>query len=172
MGLCITMVSPDGNSSLRCHWLVDTAFLYSVWRHKVRSLQKKGLMKQSRHILLLLGFCYSDTNLQLVTKLLRVRNKATICIPFEEPRAAPDLCRLLLPVDGGAYAVIELHIITASIGTYDHVFWVWLNWKNNKPTENIRSLCSEHSGWKRSQITLNSIGTHRSCTSPPAEASR
>jgi len=29
-GLCMTMVSPDGNSSLRCHWLVDTAFLYSA----------------------------------------------------------------------------------------------------------------------------------------------
>lgn len=31
LGLCMTIVSPDGNSSLRCHWLVDTAFLYSVW---------------------------------------------------------------------------------------------------------------------------------------------
>lgn len=31
-GLCMTMVSPDGNSSLRCHWLVDTAFLYSDWK--------------------------------------------------------------------------------------------------------------------------------------------
>lgn len=30
-GLCMTMVSPDGNSSRRCHWLVDTAFLYSPY---------------------------------------------------------------------------------------------------------------------------------------------
>ena len=29
-GLCMTMVSPDGNSSRRCHWFVLTAFLYSA----------------------------------------------------------------------------------------------------------------------------------------------
>lgn len=29
-GLCMTMVSPEGNSSLRCHWFVDTALLYSA----------------------------------------------------------------------------------------------------------------------------------------------
>lgn len=33
-GLCMTIVSPDGNSSRRCHWLVETAFLYSAWSNK------------------------------------------------------------------------------------------------------------------------------------------
>lgn len=36
-GLCMTIVSPDGNSSLRCHWFVDTAFLYSACRWKMYS---------------------------------------------------------------------------------------------------------------------------------------
>lgn len=74
----------------------------------------------------------NETNLQLVTEFLRVRNKATIRIPFVEPRAAPDLCWLLLPVHSGPYTVIEMHIITASVCTYNHIFWVWLNWKNKK----------------------------------------
>ncbi len=81
--------------------------------------------------------CSSETNLQLVTKLLRIRNKATIRIPFVEPRAAPDLCRLLIPVHCSPYAVIELHVVTPSVCTYDHIFRVWLNWKNEKPTETL-----------------------------------
>lgn len=81
---------------------------------------------------LLLVKCSRETNLQLITKLLRVRNKATICISFVEPRAAADLCGLLLPVHCGPYAVIELHVVSPSICAYNHIFWVWLNWKKNK----------------------------------------
>lgn len=69
----------------------------------------------------------SETNLQLFTKLLRVRNEATVSIPLVEPGAAPDLCGLLLPEDSRPYAVIELYVVSASICSYDHIFWVWLN---------------------------------------------
>lgn len=87
------------------------------------------------HILLehlFLGKHSSEKNLQLVTKLLRVRNKATIRVPFVEPRAAPDFCRFLLPVDRSPYAVVELHVVAPSVCSYNHIFWVWLNWKNKK----------------------------------------
>ena len=40
----------------------------------------------------------SDTNLQLLTELFRVRDESTVRIPFVEPATAADLCRLLLPV--------------------------------------------------------------------------
>lgn len=33
----MTIVSPEGNSSLRCHWLVETAFLYSAWSNNTQS---------------------------------------------------------------------------------------------------------------------------------------
>lgn len=120
--------------------------------------------------------CSSETNLELVTELLRVRNKATIRIPFVEPRAAADLRRLLLPVDRSPYAVVELHVITSSICTYDHIFWVWLDWKNKKPTETLqqltRSLCSILSGYKQGQIIRCSVGSYLSYKSPPGEVSQ
>lgn len=50
-GLCMTIVSPDGNSSLRCHWLVETAFLYSAWSNNT---PEEGFFTVHwRHIILL-----------------------------------------------------------------------------------------------------------------------
>lgn len=75
-------------------------------------------------------------NLQLVAKLLRIRDKPTVRIPFIKPRAAPDLCKFLLPVHSSPHTVIELHIIPAAIGADDHIFRVWLNWGKRKEMNN------------------------------------
>jgi len=69
------------------------------------------------------------TDLQFLAKLLRVRNKATIRVPFVEPGAAPDLCRLLLPEHCSPDAVVELHVVTPPVCPYNHILWIWLNWK-------------------------------------------
>lgn len=117
-----------------------------------------------------------ETHLQLVTKLLRVRNEATISIPFVEPRAAPDLCRLLLPEDRSSYTVVELHVVAPSVSAYDHIFWVWLNWKKKNPTEMWQQLSftALRNVWikDKSQIPLCSMATYPSYTSPPAEESQ
>lgn len=82
-----------------------------------------------------LSVCQSDADLQFFTEVLGVRNEAAVSVPFVEPGAAPDLRRLLLPIDGGPSAVIQLHVVSPSVRPHDHILWVWLNWKEGMKTD-------------------------------------
>lgn len=76
----------------------------------------------------------SQTDLQFLAEVLRVGNKAAVGVPFVEPGAAANLCRLLLPKDGGPDAIVQLHVESPSIRSHDHILWVWLNWKRENET--------------------------------------
>lgn len=91
-----------------------------------------------------LSVCQSDADLQFFTEVLGVRNEAAVGVPFVEPGAAPDLRRLLLPIDGGPYAVIQLHVVSPSVRPHDHILWVWLNWREEMKTDNNKNHSSAH----------------------------